>query len=202
MQVCTSLQTDNHASTPPLGFFTGRMPFLPPNQQRQSTEGIILAVIIKVFYMHLVTVCVHFLRFCHCLTPGTTAWRHSFYLTNLLFWSYSTLGSTVKAVFFTSWMLFLSYLKGNHSLAMSFTSVYLINILLTAQARDDTKLSFLISVCSLVLLYLHSSALTLHDFCCLTAKNSTNSMLTMLRILVKNLFYVIVRKCLDQMFQR
>ena len=40
MQVCTSLQTDNHASTPPLSFFTGRMPFLPPNQQRQSTEGI------------------------------------------------------------------------------------------------------------------------------------------------------------------
>jgi len=28
MQVCTSLQ-----------FFTGRMPFLPPNHQRQSTEG-------------------------------------------------------------------------------------------------------------------------------------------------------------------
>ena len=25
--------------TPPLRFFTGRMPFLPPNQQRQSTEG-------------------------------------------------------------------------------------------------------------------------------------------------------------------
>ena len=39
MQVCTSLQTDNHASTPPLKFFTGQMPFLPPNQQRQSTEG-------------------------------------------------------------------------------------------------------------------------------------------------------------------
>jgi len=40
MQVCTSLQTDNHASTPLLSFFIGRMPFLPPNQQRQSTEGI------------------------------------------------------------------------------------------------------------------------------------------------------------------
>jgi len=40
MQVCTSLQTDNHASTPPLSFFTGRVPFPPPNQQRQSTEGI------------------------------------------------------------------------------------------------------------------------------------------------------------------
>jgi len=39
MQVCTSLQTDNHASTPPLSFFTGRMPFLTPNLQRQSTEG-------------------------------------------------------------------------------------------------------------------------------------------------------------------
>jgi len=40
MQVYTSLLTDNHASTPPLSFFTGRMPVLPPNQQqRQSTEA-------------------------------------------------------------------------------------------------------------------------------------------------------------------
>ena len=39
MQVCTSLQTDNHASAPPLSFFTGRMPFLLPNRQRRSTEG-------------------------------------------------------------------------------------------------------------------------------------------------------------------
>jgi len=39
MQVCTLLQTDNHASIPPTQFFTGRMPFLPPIQQRQSTEG-------------------------------------------------------------------------------------------------------------------------------------------------------------------
>jgi len=38
-QLGHSLQTDNHASTPPLSFFTGQMPFLPPNQQRQSTEG-------------------------------------------------------------------------------------------------------------------------------------------------------------------
>ena len=41
MQVCTSLQT-NHASTPPLSFFTCWMPFLLPNQQCQSTEGLIL----------------------------------------------------------------------------------------------------------------------------------------------------------------
>ena len=39
MQVCISLQTDNHASTSPLSFPTGWMPFLPPNQQHQSTEG-------------------------------------------------------------------------------------------------------------------------------------------------------------------
>ena len=42
MQVCTSLQTDNHACTPSLSFFTGRVAFLPPNQQRQSTEDIYL----------------------------------------------------------------------------------------------------------------------------------------------------------------
>ena len=37
MQICTSLQTDTPAPT--IQIFTGRMPFLPPNQQRQSTEG-------------------------------------------------------------------------------------------------------------------------------------------------------------------
>jgi len=37
MQLCTSLQTD--IQNPTTQFFTGRMPFLPPNQQRQSTEG-------------------------------------------------------------------------------------------------------------------------------------------------------------------
>jgi len=39
MQVGTLLQTDNHANTPPLSFLqVGWMPFLPPNQQHQSTE--------------------------------------------------------------------------------------------------------------------------------------------------------------------
>jgi len=38
--ICTSLHADNHASTSPIqSFLTGRMPFLLPNQQRQSTEG-------------------------------------------------------------------------------------------------------------------------------------------------------------------
>jgi len=39
MLVCTLLKTDNHASTPSLSFFASRMPFLLPNQQRQSIEG-------------------------------------------------------------------------------------------------------------------------------------------------------------------
>ena len=42
VQGCTLLKTDNHTSTPPLlCVFTGRMPFLSPNQQCQSTEGIL-----------------------------------------------------------------------------------------------------------------------------------------------------------------
>ena len=41
MQVIhTLLQTDNHASTSSLKFFMDHMLFLPPNQQRQSTEGL------------------------------------------------------------------------------------------------------------------------------------------------------------------
>ena len=50
MQVCTSLQRDNHAGTPLLIFFTGRMPFLPPNQQCQSTESIYIEGI-SVYYI-------------------------------------------------------------------------------------------------------------------------------------------------------
>jgi len=39
MEICTSPQTANYASTTPLSFFSGRMPFLSPIQQRQSPEG-------------------------------------------------------------------------------------------------------------------------------------------------------------------
>jgi len=42
MQIYASLQTDNHASTPPLSLFIGTMPFLPPNQQRQSMKATII----------------------------------------------------------------------------------------------------------------------------------------------------------------
>jgi len=44
MQVCTSLLADNHASTPPLSFLQAGCPScMPPNQQRQSTEGTFLS---------------------------------------------------------------------------------------------------------------------------------------------------------------
>jgi len=40
MQVCTSLQTDNHASTPPLSFLQAGCPFCrPTNSVKESTEG-------------------------------------------------------------------------------------------------------------------------------------------------------------------
>jgi len=55
MQVCISLQTDNHASTPPLSFLTGRMPFLPLNQQCQNTEGKCSKQTIKMCTMTRVT---------------------------------------------------------------------------------------------------------------------------------------------------
>jgi len=50
MQVCISLQTDNHTSTHHSRFFTGRMPFLSPNQQRQNTEGTNILNVVNYFY--------------------------------------------------------------------------------------------------------------------------------------------------------
>ena len=49
MQVCTLLQTDNHASTPPLVFYR---PDALPNQQRQSTKGKIMLQKWKVKYAY------------------------------------------------------------------------------------------------------------------------------------------------------
>ena len=63
MQVCTSLQTDNHASTPPLCFFTGWMPFLSPNQQRQSTEGE-KEQKVEIFNLRFFDFFVEFFRYC------------------------------------------------------------------------------------------------------------------------------------------
>jgi len=52
MQIRTSPQTDNHASTHH-SVFTGWMPFLPPNQQRQSTEGTPIIIIMCEFIVCL-----------------------------------------------------------------------------------------------------------------------------------------------------
>jgi len=55
MQICTLPQTDNHTSTPPLSVSTDRMPFLPPNQQRQSTEDLTLCGFTDA--LHLLPLC-------------------------------------------------------------------------------------------------------------------------------------------------
>jgi len=39
MQVCTSLQTDNHASTPPLGFLQARFPSCRPTNSIKALTG-------------------------------------------------------------------------------------------------------------------------------------------------------------------
>ena len=44
IQACTSLQTDNHASTPPLSFLQARCPSGCPTK-RQSTEGTALGLL-------------------------------------------------------------------------------------------------------------------------------------------------------------
>jgi len=50
IQVCTSLQTDNHASTPPLCFFTGQMPFLLPTNSVKELKAkkLVLLLAIKI----------------------------------------------------------------------------------------------------------------------------------------------------------
>jgi len=53
MQVCTSPPTDNNASTLSLRFFGGQMPFLLPNQQRESTEGNIYRIKDRKFIIFL-----------------------------------------------------------------------------------------------------------------------------------------------------
>ena len=53
MQVCTSLQTDNHASTPPLSFFTGRMPFLPlPILKHELPQFVIFRIKLAAYSEH------------------------------------------------------------------------------------------------------------------------------------------------------
>ena len=71
--ICTSLQTDNNASTSSLHIFYRPMPFLPPNQQRQSTEGPQLGLqrpvifIRSSYYMYIVQLAVQLTYYVVCL---------------------------------------------------------------------------------------------------------------------------------------
>ena len=101
MQVCTSLQTDNHAST--TQFFTGRMPFLPPNQQRQSTEGnMIGASLQKIWKSHSTKVLPPNQQ--RQSTEGTqlfTQWRQNVRAINVIFNADSRLPSCFVVPNFT-----------------------------------------------------------------------------------------------------
>ena len=80
MQVCTSLQTDNHASTPTTQVFTGRMPFLTPNQQCQSTEGSeqIQDSVKYKFLCHIQSWC---LSYCHHFVIGLITDKRNMYIS-------------------------------------------------------------------------------------------------------------------------
>jgi len=73
MQVCISLQTDNHANTPPLSFLQAGCPSCRPSNSVKSTEGTrftcIMAVkrvvvLVGIFYYF---VCVFFISFVACV---------------------------------------------------------------------------------------------------------------------------------------
>jgi len=53
MQVCISLQTDNHASTPPLSFFTGRIPFFRPTNSVKALKAPLLIAVKNKFIVSL-----------------------------------------------------------------------------------------------------------------------------------------------------
>jgi len=86
VQVCTSLQTDT-TPTPHRSVFTGRMPFLPPNQRRQSTEVALLTSLVcgrEICLWRVKSVCVmswvqtSYQVGCHDIVKSTSAelWNH------------------------------------------------------------------------------------------------------------------------------
>jgi len=80
--VCKSAPRCRQITTPAPhhSVFTGRMPFLPPNQQRQSTEGTMPDVCLSVRDHISGTTCLIFTRFL-CVLPiygrGSVLWRRS-----------------------------------------------------------------------------------------------------------------------------
>jgi len=71
MQICTSLQTDSHASTSSLSFFTVWMPFLSPNQQRQSTEGTSPRAVLDRHLLYKLATTLHQTGEVHWILSGT-----------------------------------------------------------------------------------------------------------------------------------
>jgi len=51
------LATDRQPHQHPTSVFTGRMPFLPPNQQRQSTEGMLMFLVTECLTNNTFVIC-------------------------------------------------------------------------------------------------------------------------------------------------
>jgi len=70
MQVCTSLQTDNHASTPPLSFLQAGCPSCCPTNNVKALKAVLTVLQITVLSKHLeVRVHVQTIFFCDSLVP-------------------------------------------------------------------------------------------------------------------------------------
>ena len=50
MQVCTSLQTDNHASTPPLSFLQARCPSCRPTNSVKSLTALLCSKLVNIIF--------------------------------------------------------------------------------------------------------------------------------------------------------
>ena len=77
MQVCTSLQTDSHTSTPPLSFFTGRCPSCHPTNSVKPSYyrpvEIYFSFASFIFYSHCSSCCRRYWYIAVILLRGTVA---------------------------------------------------------------------------------------------------------------------------------
>ena len=80
LQVCTSLLQIT-TPAPHHSVFTGRMPFLPPNQQRQSTEGSsCVDIYLLIFAAHVLCIAARvfkdFVNFCSYVNEFSAVFIH------------------------------------------------------------------------------------------------------------------------------
>ena len=58
VQVCTSLQTENHASTPPLSFLQAGCPFCRPTNSAKALKAMVVVIIVHLHVLFGSRICV------------------------------------------------------------------------------------------------------------------------------------------------